>query len=62
MDLQERLNSDVSVVNCIINSKKSVRIMLNRNTTRRGIGDTKRGFVSCREGKAEGFLKSPKRK
>ena len=36
--------------------------MLNRNTTRRGTGDTKRGFVLCKEGKAEGLEKSPARK
>lgn len=60
MILHERLNSDVSIVNCIINSKQSVRIMRNRNATRRGTGDTKRRFVSCKEGKAEGFKKNPK--
>jgi hypothetical protein len=32
--------------------------MLNRNPTRRGTGDTKRGFVSYKEGKAEGLKKN----
>jgi hypothetical protein len=57
MILQERLNCDVSVVNYIIDSKKSIRIVPNRNKTRRGIGDTKLGFgfVLYKEGKAEEF-------
>jgi len=36
--------------------------MLNWNTSWLGIGDTKRGFVPCKEGKAEGLKKSPTRR